>query len=67
VIPVIHLLALTGARAGEILGLRWPEVDFERICLRLSDSKTGAKVIPLGAAAMQVAFGMNTHLIDSGR
>lgn len=53
-ISVIRVLALTGARAGEILGLRWPEVDFERICLRLSDSKTGAKVIPLGAAAMQV-------------
>jgi integrase len=53
-ISVIRVLALTGARAGEILGLRWPEVDFERICLRLSDSKTGAKVIPLGAAAMRV-------------
>jgi integrase len=53
-IAVIRVLALTGARVGEILSLRWPEVDFERTCLRLSDSKTGAKVIPLGAAAMQV-------------
>ncbi len=53
-IAVIRVLALTGARAGEILGLRWSEVDFERTCLRLNDSKTGAKVIPLGAAAMQV-------------
>jgi len=53
-IAVIRVLALTGARVGEILSLKWQEVDFERTCLRLSDSKTGAKIIPLGAAAMQV-------------
>jgi integrase len=53
-IAVIRVLALTGARVGEILSLKWSEIDFERSCLRLSDSKTGAKVIPLGAAAMQV-------------
>jgi integrase len=27
---------------GEILGLRWQDVDVERRCLRLPDSKTGA-------------------------
>src|SRR5215472_8533632 len=53
-VAVIRVLALTGARAGEILSLRWQDVDFERTCLRLADSKTGAKVVPLGAAAMQV-------------
>jgi integrase len=53
-VAVIRVLALTGARAGEILSLRWSEVDFERTFLRLSDSKTGAKVIPLGAAALEV-------------
>jgi len=53
-IAVIRVLSLTGARRGEILGVRWPDVDFERTCLRLSDSKTAAKVIPLGAAAVQV-------------
>lgn len=53
-IGVIRTLALTGARAGEVLALKWVEVDFERSCLRLRDSKTGAKVIPLGRAAVQV-------------
>jgi integrase len=34
--------------------LRWPEVDSERGYLRLGDSKTGAKVIPIGAPACEV-------------
>jgi integrase len=53
-VGVIRTLALTGARVGEIVSLKWPEVDLDRGYLRLADSKTGAKVIPLGAAAMQV-------------
>lgn len=51
---IIRLLALTGARRGEIEGLRWSEVDAERNLLRLADSKTGQKIVPLGAAAMQL-------------
>lgn len=42
-----RLLLMTGARLGEIIGLRWSMVDLERACLRLPDSKTGAKVIPV--------------------
>ena len=53
-ILAVRLLLLTGARKSEILGLRWDEVDFERACLRLSESKTGKKVIPLGAPAIEV-------------
>lgn len=49
---VIRLLTLTGARKGEIEALRWSAVDFDRGCLRLADSKTGARVVPLGAAAL---------------
>lgn len=48
---IIRLLALTGARKNEIVRLRWSEIDPERGMLRLVDSKTGAKVIQLGAAA----------------
>lgn len=49
---VIRLLTLTGARKGEIEGLRWSEVAIDRACLRLADSKTGARTVPLGAAAL---------------
>ena len=47
----IKLLLLTGCRKGEIVNLRWDHVDFERECLRLADSKTGAKVVYLNAPA----------------
>jgi len=44
-------LLLTGCRRGEIVNLRWECVDFEHECLRLPDSKTGAKVVYLNAPA----------------
>ncbi len=53
-VAMIRLLALTGARKGEIANLRWSEVDAEHSYLRLSDSKTGQKVIALGAPALEV-------------
>ncbi len=53
-VAAIRLLAMTGCRKSEILGSRWEWVDFERGCLRLPDSKTGAKVVPLGAPALEL-------------
>jgi integrase len=44
-------LLLTGCRRGEIVNLRWEHVDFAHQCLRLPDSKTGAKVVYLNAPA----------------
>lgn len=53
-IAAIRLLLLTGARKSEILTLRWEHVDFERKWLRLPQSKTGAKVIPLGSPPLEL-------------
>jgi integrase len=53
-VAAIRLLIFTGARRGEILGLRWESVDLERAMLRLPDSKTGAKVIYLAPPALEI-------------
>ena len=50
----VRLLVLTGCRRNEILGLRWEDVGFEAGELRLRDTKTGARVVPLTPAAVEV-------------
>lgn len=51
---IIKLLILTGARRSEIEALKWSEVDFRFGMLRKETSKTGAKIIPLARAALQI-------------
>jgi integrase len=58
VVAAIRLLLLTGCRLGEVLNLTWEEVDAERRCLRLGDSKTGKKVVHLNTAALEVLAGL---------
>ena len=53
-IAALRLLVLTGCRRDEILTLKWEHVDFEQACLRLPDSKTGAKIIRLNAPALEI-------------
>jgi integrase len=53
-IAIIRLLLLTGARRGEIEGLRWTEVDFARSSLSLEDSKTGQKLLRLSEPALTI-------------
>lgn len=45
---IARTIALTGCRRGEIINLIWPEVDADNSCLRLTDSKEGASVRPVG-------------------
>jgi integrase len=49
---VIRLVALSGARREEIVGLKRAEVDLAGSCLQLGDTKTGRSTRPLGNAAV---------------
>lgn len=67
-LAAIRLLLLTGCRRNEILELKWEQVDFETGFLRLGDSKTGAKVTPIGAPVLSLLSGLprvsgNPHVI----
>ena len=53
-ISAIRLLILTGCRLNEILTLKWEWVDVDGRCLRLPDSKTGPKTVPLNSAALEL-------------
>ena len=58
-LAIIRLLVFTGARKGETERLRWEEVDLGAGLLRLSDSKTGQKVILLNPPAVEVLSGIS--------
>jgi integrase len=58
----VRLLALTGCRSGEIINLQRKEVDVHGRCLRLSDSKEGASVRPLGKAALDLIVNISPKL-----
>ena len=53
-IAAARLLMLTGCRLNEIMTLKWAHVDADAPALRLPDSKTGAKVVHLGKAALDL-------------
>ena len=50
----IRLLMLTGCRRNEIVELQWKDVDLGAGELRLRDSKSGARLVPLSPAAARV-------------
>jgi integrase len=54
--PVARLAALTGARQGELLRLRWRDVDWERRLLRIAGTKTKSSIrtVDLGDLAIAV-------------
>ena len=53
-VAAIRLLMLTGCRRGEIVTLRWEDVDLEAGELRLRDAKTGPWLVALSPAAVRV-------------
>jgi integrase/predicted DNA-binding transcriptional regulator AlpA len=57
-IAAIRLLVLTGCRKNEVLTLKPAFVDRHHRCFRLPDSKTGHKIVHIGAPALKVIDGI---------
>ncbi len=72
-ILAVRLLALTGLRRSELVGhalkvrrtegsgLRWGDVDLESRYLNLRDAKTGARIAPVGRAAVDALRSARPH------
>ncbi len=53
-IAAIRLLLFTGLRLGEVVSLRWRDLDAKSGILRLADSKTGKRAVPLNSTALSI-------------
>lgn len=60
-VAALRLLGLTGLRPSEACGLTWAEVDLERRALHLTTGKTGARSVPLSAAAVAHLEAQRAH------
>jgi integrase len=58
-VAAARFIALTGFRRGEVLALRWSEVDVARRTATLTDTKTGRSIRPLSHAACEVLRGLS--------
>lgn len=72
--PAVVLALSTGARAQEILGMRWPQVDLTRRVATLHDTKNGERrVLPLAGPALMLlkerakVRRLDTDLVFPGR
>lgn len=48
----IRLLLLTGMRRGDVIALRWEWIDWRHAMIKLPNSKTGARDVPLSPQAL---------------
>ena len=53
-VVAVRLLMLTGRRLSEVQKLRWEHVDLEAGELRLPDTKTGGRAVPLAPSAVRL-------------
>lgn len=49
----LRLLLLTGCRRNEIVSMKWEQIDIKQGVLKLADSKTGERYVPLNDAAIK--------------
>ena len=60
--PIVILALNTGMRKGEILGLKWHDIDFKRDTIHLHDTKSGeGRDVPLNAAAKSALIAVPKH------
>lgn len=52
-LPMVQLAITTAMRKGELLNLRWPQIDWRGQTATI-DGKTGRRVVPLSREAMEV-------------
>jgi integrase len=64
-VSIARQLALTGCRGGEIVYLKPAEVDSENSCLRLSDSKEGTSIRPIGLPALDLLDARHSDADDA--
>jgi integrase len=64
-IAATRFLALSGWRSGEVLGLRWADVELVRRTVTLADTKTGKSIRPLSNAACDVLRGLGRGADDA--
>ncbi len=60
-IQALRLLALTGARRGEVASLQWSQVDLQARQMRLTATKEGYSVRALGKAAADLLATLPRH------
>ena len=54
IVACFRLLLFSGLRLGEIRDMHWDDLDFLRGTLRLRDSKTGSRTVPLNSQVISV-------------
>lgn len=57
-IAAFRLLMYTGCRLGEVLNLKWEDVNLKENFIHLKDSKVGERGIPLNESAKNVILGL---------
>ena len=70
-VGAIRMAALTGWRVGEVLALKWENVDFETGLATLPSTKTGRQTRALGSASLELLASMprvsdNAHVFAGG-
>ena len=61
-ISAAQLMMITGWRLGEVIGLKWDELDLSRRLAVLGDTKTGQSVRPLSRAACDILREQSTKV-----